>query len=428
LWRYGERLVHISTLVLAFVLRVQMINRHPMMDAIYSDMGGYHWHATELANGTPLNDSAFFQPIGLSVVVAALMRIGIGAKYLAWIHVVFGVATVHFSARLGKRIGGWVVGAASGVIIAAHFPLLYLTRLMLAETLFSFFVVVAAYLLVRYGARSTKAVLLACASLVFSFWFKGFSGPILLVLLMCLLAFALRSALQRTKMLRAAACVVVALAVLPLMHGYVSHSLRGKTIWSPSASGLNLVEGKCPWKRNEDNTGAGWWSPLYVQQGKGTFRKWDHPFTDGAYFRAQGIACIKQDPLVLLTSLRNVAELFVLNHFWPAIGEQRFVKRVVLFDTIFAPLAISGICLALVHLVRRRRTAWFQRVVLGVVAPFVGLVLTVYVFKSEIRFRVPFDPIIVPLGVLGQRLLLLRMVPWAWRTLRTFRSVQNLKR
>lgn len=397
-----------------------MIQRYPMMDAIYSDMGGYHWHATELANGTPLNDSAFFQPIGLSAIVAVLIRSGLGAKYLAWVHVVFGVVTVHFSALLGRRMGGLLVGAATGIIVATHFPLLYLTRLMLAETLFSFCLVVAAYLLVRYGIRSFVAVLVACSALILSFWFKGFTGPVLLMMLLGTLAFALdrNRAPQRMRMLRAATLFALSLAVLPLMHGYVSHRLRGQTIWSPSASGLNLVEGKCPWKRNEDNTGAGWWSPLYVQQGKNMYRKWDHPFTDGAYFRAQGIACIKQNPIVLVTSVRHVAELFVLNNFWPAVGERRFVKRAQLFDGIFAGLAIPGVLFAFVRLFRRRRTAWFARIMIGVMAPFLGLMLTVYVFKSEIRFRVPFDPIIVPLGVLGLWSFLKRRVPQLWRRMR----------
>jgi hypothetical protein len=416
--RWIDRL-HLLALVVAAFLRGFVVHQRPLMSAIYSDMQGYHQNAHTILNGH-LSEGSFFQPIGLSAVVAFLIKVGLGEPFIASVHIVLGTVTAHLCGRIGERLGGRWVGLAAVWIGSVHVALIYMGSLMMAETFFAFLLACAAFFTMRFGLRFVSAFG-ACVCLGASYWFKGFTLPVMALMIAWTIWFAFRNRkLRRTRNRLIAYAVTLALMLgsLPFQHRYVTLKTARVAVWGPTASGLNLVEGKCPWKQNEDSNGAGWWSPLYVQQGKRNYRKWDKPFTDAAYFQKQGLQCIKDNPVVMLYSFRHIAELFILNELWPASSEGQFRKINAPYEIGFIIFAFPGLLGSVYALIRIRKRERFRRAAVGVVAPLLGLCLTVYIFKSEVRFRVPFDPLVIALAAFG-------WTPWFQLLGRLWRRVRG---
>lgn len=199
----------------------------------------------------------------------------------------------------------------------------------------------------------------------------------------------------RRAVLAAAVVVVAGL----LAHGVLSWTTTGHFQLTPSASGLNLVEGKCPWKDNEDSLGARWLSPLYVQLGRTEYKHWDRSFTDSAYFIAAGLSCIAANPWFLVQSLEGIPFLFVGNWIWPR-REIPLDGYLRIYEMAFSLWAVVGLIAAMMLGGERMRST---RMFAAWVLPIAALFLSVYVFKSEIRFRVPFDVVIIPLALAGWR-------------------------
>jgi hypothetical protein len=389
-----------AALLVGAILRGAILQYRPMADAVFSDMQGYYDNSYRMADGL-WYEGLFFQPVGLAATGAALVKLGFKPIAVAYAHVILGVLVIYFTGRIAERLGGQLTGVIAAWLIATSYPTIYLGSLFMAETLFGFFVLAASYILMRWGALRAGAMILATLSLMASYWYKGMSQPAMAVMLIFFAWFALRDRLRRWHWARALVIVLVAAISLPLMHRQLTLKTVHKAMIGPATSGLNLVEGKCPWKRNEDSTGAGWWSPMFVQQGIENYKKWDRPFTDAAYFQKQGLACIKRDPAVLVRSFVNITELFVRNNLWPSIGEGKFHKITRTMDGVFNGTVLPGLGLALVPLFQMRKRARFRRVVVGVLSPILGLFLAVYIFKAEIRYRVPFDPLFVALSAFG---------------------------
>jgi 4-amino-4-deoxy-L-arabinose transferase-like glycosyltransferase len=398
--RFVLDLAFYAALLVGAVLRGAILQYRPMADAIFSDMQGYHDNAYRIANGIWF-EGLFFQPVGLAATGAMLVKLGLKPIVMAYAHVVLGVFIIYFTGGIAERLGGQLTGVIAAWLIATSYPIIYLGSLFMAETMFGFFVLAASYVFMRWGALRAGAVILAALCLMISYWYKGMSQPAMAVMILFFAWFALRDRKRRWHWARALVIIMVATLALPLMHRQLTQKTVHKAMIGPAASGLNLVEGKCPWKRNEDNTGAGWWSPLYVQQGIENYKKWDHPFTDAAYYQKQGIECIKRDPVVLLRSFVNISELFVRNNLWPSIGEGKFHKVTRTMDGIFNGTVLPGLGLVLIPLFQMRKQARFRRLVVAIIAPIFGLFLTAYIFKAEIRYRVPFDPQFVALSAFG---------------------------
>jgi hypothetical protein len=174
--------------------------------------------------------------------------------------------------------------------------------------------------------------------------------------------------------------------------------------WGPTAGALNFVEGKCPSKNNSDSAGAGWMSPLFVTLKETAAKKWDRPFTDQAYFWKAGANCVKENPWVMVESLRYINYLFYGNSTWPVAGSDiDFLYKIwaPIFEWILLPLALIG-----AWAFSRRQNSHspksdsksFNEVCALLV---LTIFFTVYIFKSENRFRVPFDGIFLMWSSLG---------------------------
>lgn len=288
----------------------------------------------------------------------------------------------------GREAFGEKTGLLATAVAAIHVPWIIFSGLLLAEGLFIFSLSLLAWFSLRlvkdfcwkYAVGWALAFLLA-------YILKGthiFIAPMFLAgLIFVNKKSAIKSVIIITSIVWAGF----------FAHGFFTQAKIGKFQLSASAGGLNFVEGKCPIKNNADSAGYSWLSPLYFQQGLTAQKRWDRPFTDSGYFMQEGWKCIKSNPLILIQSLENIPFLFIGNFMWPS-NDFKPAPWIRLYEMFFSILLITGLALFLFF--PKTKEDWLVWII-----PVLSLFICVYIFKSEIRFRVPFDVWFIPIAVSG---------------------------
>jgi hypothetical protein len=398
---------HTATVLLfvALVLRLAAVQINPPGTTLYSDMANYSLIADNVLAGV-WQPSHFLPAIGFSLIVAAFKRLFTNwSGALAVYHVVISTATVWLVWKCATRAFGQTVGVLSLLLAAIHVPWIVLTAVALSETTFTFLMAVLVWAGLEIVERpSVRWSALWGLVFVAAFWVKGthaFLGP------MFLLGILAWRHWSREALARIAVPVSAVVAAGLIVHGVLSYETTGTFRLSAAAGGLNFVEGKCPSKRNYDTTGLTWLSPVYYQLGITTAKMWDRPFTDSGYFMQEGLKCIGRDPLVLVQSFESIPFLFVGNYLWPAT-HSAVAPQVRLYELVTGPFLMAGVALWLLARWPWRRERWGELIVWAL--PLAALCLCVYVFKSEIRFRVPFDVWFIPMAFDGW-LARLRLTP-----------------
>jgi hypothetical protein len=391
-------------LFLALVVRMIAVLVSPIGDTLYSDMGNYRNIADNILAGV-WKPAHFMQAVGFSLIVAAFKRLFTNwTGALAVYQVVLATATTWLVWKCATRAFGSRVGVLSLAVAAIHVPWIVFTAVALSETSFTLLMAALVWASLEVVERPTVRWSMIWGLLfIGGFWLKGthvFFGP------MFLLALLIRDQWSRATFVKVAVPICVVVGTGLLVHGVLTYRTIGTFRLTPAAGGLNLVEGKCPSKRNMDSTGAGWFSPIYAQLGMTSSKLWDRPFTDSGYFMKEGLKCIERDPFVLVQSLEGIPFLFVGNYLWPATHSSA-AAQIRLYELFSGPFFMSGVVLWLLARWPCRRERWSELIVWGV--PFLALCLCVYVFKSEIRFRVPFDVWLIPMAVAGWMAVLPRV-------------------
>jgi hypothetical protein len=370
---------------------------YPMEQGIYSDMSGYEMRARQITQGE-YSLLPFFQPIGYSLWLA-LWRWLAGGEW--WLVKLTHVAMVWLSVFLGWRVArrilppNWDLLAL--VFMSMHAQWWALAGFALAETLYTFLITVLLWSTVRWVERpGVLHAAIAGLSFALAFFVKGSAAffPIFLGL-WCLAQVVRGRAPLKTTIAHLAVMGLLA-STVAVAHGSFALAKYGQLRIGADAAALNFVEGKCPWKDNTDGK-LRWLSPLFVQLGEVQRKVWDVPFSNQPYYWRQGWQCVKDDPLVLVTSLRYIYYLYAGNRLWPLIGRglqqrQRWdVYEAWIASAIF-PLTMIGLFVALRRWERPETVAALL---------YLSLFAAVWFFKSEIRFRVPFDAITMLLATLG---------------------------
>jgi hypothetical protein len=383
-------------LFLALALRVAAIEMSPIGNTLYSDMGNYRDIADDILKGV-WQPAHFMQAIGFSLLIAGFKRLFTNwTAALAVYHVLLSTATVWLVWKGATRAFGPIVGVLSLFLASIHVPWIVMTAVALSETTFTFLMALLVWVSLEMVDRPSLRWSVAWGLLfIAGFWFKGthvFLGP------MFLLAILAWRHWSRDAIATVAIPVSIVVASGLMLHGVLTYRTIGTFRLSPSAGGLNLVEGKCPSKRNRDSTGAGWYSPIYSQLGNTSSKLWDRPFTDSSYFMMEGLKCIGRDPYVLVQSFESIPFLFVGNFLWPATRSPG-APQARLYEPVTGPFLMAGVALWLLARWPWRRERWGELIVWAL--PLAGLCLCVYIFKSEIRFRVPFDVWLIPMAFDG---------------------------
>jgi hypothetical protein len=280
------------------------------------------------------------------------------------------------------------------IIGSLHVSWIVLTSFALAETFFAFFLSLLLFLGQRIFNRSAQNIstsVLWGICFLAAFWLKGshvFMGPLFLL--------AIFFFFRKQSFVRTILPISLVVGVGLFTHGMFTYSKTGKFLISSSGGGLIFVEGKCPEKKNIDSRGIHWLSPLYYHLHNTSEKKWDVPFTDSGYFMKAGLECIEKNPAVLVTSLEGIPYLFFGNYMFPGtdIAERSLIRYYELLFTLFM---VPGL---LIYLVLNWGKLSAEEIIVWCV-PVIALFTCVYIFKSEVRFRVPFDVFLIPMAVRG---------------------------
>ena len=367
---------------------------YPMEQLIFSDMTGYDRRAREIIRGE-YSIFHFFQPMGYSLWLA-LCRWLAGGEW--WLVKLTHVAMVWLSVFLGWRVARRILPPQWDLLallfLSLHAQWWALAGFALAETLYTFLITALLWSTVRWVERpGVLHAAIAGLSFGLAFFVKGTAAffPALLGV-WCLVQVARGEAPLRRTMAHLAVMGLLA-ATVAVAHGAFALAKIGQFRITGAVGAINFVEGKCPWKHNTDGQ-LSWLSPLFHQLGEVERKVWDVPFSNQSHYWRQGLQCIKDDPLVLVTSLRYVYYLYAGNRMFPVMNIHRNLwgPYEAWIASVILPLTMIGLFVALR---RRERPATVAALL------YLSLFVAMWVFKSEIRYRVPFDAITMIFAALG---------------------------
>ena len=385
-----------AILVVAFIIRAASAYLYPLSNRLFSDMANYSKIAEDLLTGT-WRPTHFFQPIGFPFVVAFFkLAFRNWTQALAVYQSIIGAASVWLMWKAAEKSFGPRVGFAALVVGAFHVQWLGFNLFAISENTFAFLLSLLLWVSLKVVQQPSYAWSAAWGVVfIAAMWIKSTHVFLAPLFVLGILHWKRQPWSAALKMVAPIVAVICAGLVL---HGALAYRTIGTFQLTASAGGLNFIEGKCPSKVNRDSAGNQWFSPLYSQLDMFQRKQWDRPFIDSAYFMREGLRCIRNDPFVLVQSLENIPFLFVGNFAWPL--DQLSVRPIIrLYELFFSIALVAGllVCLRSCWPASNRRYDLF--LVWG--APILGLFICVYVFKSEIRFRVPFDVYFIPLAVRG---------------------------
>ncbi|UYL07730.1 glycosyltransferase family 39 protein [Bdellovibrio sp. SKB1291214] len=382
----------IAVFLLGFLLRfwTTQVAMPPEM-YLFSDMSGYFQRGVQMLRGS-FNLGQTFQPIGYTLYTLVLRILG-DWELLKWTSIFVSLGTALLAYLLVLKNFGKTAALLTLLFVCLDAPQVGFTARHMAESPYSFLIMLTLWWIMKaLESKRLKDYFLVGVLLMVSFYFKGnhaFFIPAFSLWLLYRERDQYKIAFKKVGIL-AMGCFIV---MLP--HLAFTKFAYNQFQWGPTAGALNFVEGKCPSKNNADSAGASWMSPLFVTLKETTFKKWDRPFTDQAYFWKAGADCVKENPWVMAESLRYINYLFYGNSTWPVAGSPiDFLYKIwaPIFEWGLLPLAVIG---ALSY--SRRRNDLNEVCALMALTIF----FTVYIFKSENRFRVPFDGLFLMWSSLG---------------------------
>ncbi len=390
----------------AFLIRIiYSVWMHPIHEHAYSDAGNYIAIANRIVEGQWL-EGDFFQPIGLPLLIAGFKSIwgSYWSSALAILHSFVSTLTIALLFAVSRQVFSPLQSRSILILSSLHLPWILFTGFAMAETLFTFFLGLllwAQFQLQKSNHARTADAILWGVSFAFCSLLKGTH----ILLFPCTLAFSMAFKRPVLKKFFVGAGIAITL-------GFLSSGLLAlNTVrhFKPmgSAAAVNLIEGKCPQKWNVDSEGHEWLSPAYAQQGHDTTtsrKVWPEPFSNSRYFFKEAFDCVRRNPLILIQSIEAIPMLFIGNVTWPT-NQSPHADWIRLHEFFYVIFSLVGVCVfgAFVWINRKNPAALRLFELWGL--PIASLFLTVYVFKSEARLRVPFDLFLIPVSV------------WAWSTL-----------
>lgn len=393
--------------VLAFSLWVRLwyVEEHPSDLHMMGDMRFYEAAAMHLRAGN-LSVWDTFLPVGYPAVLAAIYAV-CGAVRHGVVDVVqacMGACTCVLAYAIAHRILRSLVSAlAVGVVLALYAPLVLYTGFLLTETTFTFLVTLTVWLLLRaVEAPRLWRCLVAGISL-------GLGCIVRSNLLMAFPLLAVWGILYRKQLPRQAwkAPIVTILCAFPLLTAVAAHNTRlaGHPVGLATNGGVNFFLSRSEYKgvAFPNDTTVGGVTAYHNRIRYEEMFVSSRPAYDESYFYRQGLQLIAEDPMRILSGLRNIQDGIGLGPlrepaYWPSwMGYTNILN---IFARAIALLGLFPALMRSVIAVVRKRPAkqtdplrtllWF--VVLSEIA-------TMYLFLGDPRGRLPFDPLIIILGV-----------------------------
>ena len=305
------------------------------------------------------------------------------ALSLSLLNCAASILTLVFMWKAAEESFGFRTGLLALLVGSVHLPWIYLTTYALPEAIFTCLLAAGAWAAVRIVTSQALPLIPSFVwgiLFIWGFWLKSthaILGPLFVLALV---------SLRREQAHLLIMALVTPVAAGLALHGALTYDKIGKVRLAASSSGLNFVEGKCPDKHNLDNFGASWMSPLYHQLDLHKQKQLGRPFTESGYYWRQGFRCIKEDPFTLVQSLESIPYLFFWNTTWP-LHQRSDAARIRLYELFFAVFLTCG----LVVYVRDSLWAFDRETFVVWSLPVLALFLCAYIFKSKMRYRLPFE-------------------------------------
>lgn len=382
----SEKWIAVGLLIFAFYLRYYFIFIvSPPEMTIFSDMNAYFRRAQDFSTGI-YSSSQIFQPVGFTLWSWLVRSLG-NWELFNWMQLFLSWGTAYLVFLIAFKHLGKIAAFAALLFASIHLPQITFAALHMAETLYGFLLTLSLWWLLRLNNNSKLwTYSLAGFLLVLSFYVKGthsFFFPLFGLWLFW------RNRHDWRLVLKKNIAFAIGCMILIIPHMVWTKQALGKMAWAPRAGALNFIEGKCPWKDNIDSRGERWLSPLFVHLKETTVRKWNRPFSDDKYFWKQGLQCVQDRPMVLLESMRYIYYLAAGNPLWPTQPIDRdgwMVPWQNFFFYFLLPMTLLGL------FYRKPNSTHFYEMSLLLV---LSLFISAWFFKSENRFRVPFDGILL---------------------------------
>lgn len=405
-------------LILLTALAIRLVNAFLLPgqagDLILSDMKGYDRAALALLRQEPLAvhtaERYLFHPLGSDTYhppgyyyFLAAVYASFGHSYLAVriVQAVLGTLTCLLIYLIGKSVLGEAAGKLAAAVAAIYPPLIFYTGVLLTETLSTFSLAAATWIVLRASREPTwryRRLVLAGLFLGLSALTRSVLLIVVPVVFFWLMLFAERWP-GWTKALRSgvALCVPLALVILPVtLRNYQIHR---EFVLISTNGGVNFFlghGGNNNWKNAIRNI------PDDYQEGEPLVGVSDRTATEEeAYFYELGWAYIRLQPLRTLRTLpAKFCKMYWETNYWPASGAQAdFLRSVtrIFWGVLLLPLSLLGLVFTLLRSHRATaeptaKTAWL---LYGII--FCSALIPL-IFWAQTRFRVPFVPYFIVLA------------------------------
>jgi 4-amino-4-deoxy-L-arabinose transferase-like glycosyltransferase len=370
---------------------------HPPGDHVVSDMWVFDLRAKHLVSGE-LGPWDTFTPAGYPAFLACFYAtVGRELTFIGMVQALLSALTVVLTYVLAVEISrdrriGWLAAIA----IVLHVPTVLYSGLLLSETLFSFLIVLASYLLLRAVSKASLG-LSGWAGLVLGI--AGVVRPPLLLALPLVPIFFFFALGRSAGRAAGYSAVVLAIALVPLAaHSW--HNSRLVDRWVPTSTNgglnfyLNLAEVRSVKFKEGSYTHQITPIPNLIRYDRD--ERVERPFYDDRHFYAEGWRLLADRPLRVLKGFWSLKETLGLGRqeYWPGWPPWRTLLGAE--SRVFAILFVLPGLFGLGLLVRRgipfrpEGAGWVW--IAGLIA---ASLLAAAAYLGDPRIRVPYDPLYV---------------------------------
>ncbi len=403
------RIVWASWIVgaLARLLYIDVV--HPATLFIFSDMAGYVDRARNFFGGRPQTIADTIYPPGASIFFGLLYQLDPAWNLALLVQWLLSLGIMGLLWSLARRLYGNGVAVATLALIALYFPTIHYAALFLAENPFTFLLLLTLRLFIqaitvqrRWQALGWALLTGLSAGVACSFK-TTILGPIAITGLL-FAVYAIKH--KRAYWLGISTALLLGIAALITpMSLRCTHLTEGKFCLVATNGAMNILQGHYGdkfmfyWRDRARNYYFNFGSPTASLRG----------FTDsasldfGAYDSAKNMQLVRdyvfEHPgAALLQSFRNMLDLFSGITIWPpATLLHRDLGKTFQFIFWFSilPLAAARIVWRWRSMMDMRAESLREWLLF---APLLGLMALTFIAEGEVRYRIPFDGLLIILA------------------------------
>ena len=409
---WQRRIVWTSALVGALIRFLYVMLLHRATDHVYSDMQDYLLRALRYFGPEPQQIDDTIHPPGTVIFLAILHRLDTTWNAEMLVQWLLSLGVMALIWLIARRLYGTTTAVVALAVTSVYFPFIHYAGLYLAENPFTFFSLLALWLFVlamdaRGATHAALDAVLAGVATGLAISFKNSLFAPLLLLCLVYVAYAVKH--RRPHLAVVVVSAVVGLCVLAVpMTVRCTRLNEGRICPTATNFASNVLmghygeKGAFRWHDRRRGFEFTYESPSTVERGYTKPVDLDFGVYDAAANLALARDWIRDHPAqALRLSFTHVYDLFGGPTLWPR-AELWNIDFGVLsqwaFWLLVLPAAVARIAVrapAMLTLDVDSLPEWI------LFAPLLGLMGTVFMTLGEVRYRVPFDGLLIILAARG---------------------------